>query len=1393
VGAERSVVSVGGDHDRVVGADQPSVGRAAHREPGKTTVTQRLARPVAASASAGAHGDERHPSGGRGGFVADGGAHAGASASASDDPFGFHLLGATSGAASQASPITASTELAAAAQAVIDAAALVSLSGTTRRFSDADAARLGQAVEALGDVLHRSAGKRRRDDERALRAALAAARGAADALAQFGYRNRHEVALRQRIGMVERLAAEVDDAPVQHAAAHDLRDQVERSLRQLTRAAEQVAPFAEVKHAELAAAIETTRGWRDELADADAGAARRLSLAIAGQQEILFQAAGELDQLLAGPVLPTTGHVVAAYAHAMATSTERATTAHKVLAWARTENRRQLVHLAAELIDEDAGNVAALKGSGIDARGEHTALDRRREGLDRRLLAGAKVDDLELRELLLDSRAEAFDHRMHALEIQIHQFADALAAADEGVMAWVANRFDRDIHRLPGELRSLANVPGTFRNEVRRRRARALIDLAAADGRALTRDQREHMLAARSLALDYVEGHAQDWLASSYLDDRLRFAESELKDAQVRLTAVTLASTVALTLAGNFVASAARGGMTGLTVGRGLTFARNAGAAAGLAADVAVNTIGQKVLLGDDASVATLLVLNSGGALVGHTISKQFRDLDDVERLGAKSATLWQKVGRGGQVGLMGGVELSAQMVAGAAQDYVVRRGMGERTADPGGQSAEDWLLQGAAIALGRFVGTRTRKQAEHLEHRVRDQVLAARARALSERAVTLERSGDVDAAVAMLGEYRELLDAEHAVLEVELARHADHAGTIDRATLVADIRANNRATAGLEQLDLPGIALRGGGLRPANAAGHTWEGTAAQVEQAVGIAKKLGLTVIEPEPGSGRHAEIAGRRIDILELGRDARTESGSRASDGAASRRSDQVVLQGDDTEIEIYARNVRPLPGTLDVFVHGTVDEFIVMRDGVKIVLDHRRLATYLGKADVRPRRVRLIACQSGAHPKGAAQHLANKLGIPVLAPTDLVHINQETGALTVGPDELTPTGTWIEYTPAPSERRFVPWRETAPTETRYERFKRERAAAGHDDQGGDDAGRRSKVMGSDGGDHALDAAADDGRARRRAAAAAELSTIPIAVAPGVSSGRVTYVVRSGDGHRIARLFADIEGAQVIEFKTALLVRHGGSEWYFSLDDRSPAERPGAAIGPAHAQDAARGVGGLPPPNVVSVELWGFRGVREIKKPGETRARESADWTAEERAEVAAETSEEPLLEFGHVGISFDGGKTIHALTPKPPPEVELPELKRRLKAGEVFPGRVRDDGKIFKLAEQMAEERGWNTRPVRAIVLLDPEVGAKTHERIAAQEGMEPGAPDVGEYGFPKRDGTVASDDVNNCATYPRHLGLPIPEATGSLRDYIPELERWAHADAPIDARSEEPTP
>jgi hypothetical protein len=105
---------------------------------------------------------------------------------------------------------------------------------------------------------------------------------------------------------------------------------------------------------------------------------------------------------------------------------------------------------------------------------------------------------------------------------------------------------------------------------------------------------------------------------------------------------------------------------------------------------------------------------------------------------------------------------------------------------------------------------------------------------------------------------------------------------------------------------------------------------------------------------------------------------------------------------------------------------------------------------------------------------------------------------------------------------------------------------------------------------------------------------------------------------------------------------------------------------------------------------VEIHGMRGVRKIGD------RKDDAWTDAEGVEVARVTADQPLLEFGHVGVSFAGDPAIYALTPKPPPDMPLAEVKRWLKAGEIFPGQILNDKLVFDESARRAAEQGVERR-------------------------------------------------------------------------------------------------
>ncbi len=552
--------------------------------------------------------------------------------------------------------------------------------------------------------------------------------------------------------------------------------------------------------------------------------------------------------------------------------------------------------------------------------------------------------------------------------------------------------------------------------------------------------------------------------------------------------------------------------------------------------------------------------------------------------------------------------------------------------------------------------------------------------------------------------------------------------------------------------------------------------------------------------------------------------TDDAVAVADDAA--KATAVVLEGSD-DIASYARAVPPKPGTLDVFVHGTVDEFIVIGDGgARQTLSHRSLATYIEKQGVTYERIRLISCKTGAHPKGAAQHLANKLNVIVEAPTDFLHINKLDGSMSIGPAPGVNTGRWEEFAPKQSEFRYSAAKDPAP-ETVHDRLRRrreDRVATATDPERFEtheppSASADSKALGHEttpeptrAADEVIDSADEGHRAAagesaraleaaselpRQAEALQELLEIEVEYAPRGSSPTIehdTYFVKPADGARIAELVRIVKpDLPVRAYRKGLLIGGGAEAWYFVFD-----ERAGQLGGQrAAALSAADGGFGLPASNVATAELWAMRGAREIHAPGDAAPRKSTAWTPEEEAAVSQATAQQPLLETGHASVSADAGKTAYGWSPDLPEGTSFEKAKEQLGKHEAFPGVFKDDTKAFKAGERMADGVGLNTRPVRVPELLEKEQHQAMVDRMRQLEEGSPGSRDLA-YSWPLRQPDAAgqhfaasngflAENVRNCAAFLEKLGLKLPEPSGNMKAFMAAIDEWIDPDAPIDAR------
>lgn len=110
----------------------------------------------------------------------------------------------------------------------------------------------------------------------------------------------------------------------------------------------------------------------------------------------------------------------------------------------------------------------------------------------------------------------------------------------------------------------------------------------------------------------------------------------------------------------------------------------------------------------------------------------------------------------------------------------------------------------------------------------------------------------------------------------------------------------------------------------------------------------------------------------------------AGARAAAGSSL-----LMNPSDDFVRNIAHRRDVDANGYYDVVAHGSTDSILVYHNGKNVRVSHRVLANILKhdrKYNGKP--IRLLSCSTGGDAGQFAQNLANKLGVPVKAPTDIL---------------------------------------------------------------------------------------------------------------------------------------------------------------------------------------------------------------------------------------------------------------------------------------------------------------------------------------------------------------------------------------------------------------------
>ncbi|MEZ4709787.1 MAG: hypothetical protein R3A44_21460 [Caldilineaceae bacterium] len=165
------------------------------------------------------------------------------------------------------------------------------------------------------------------------------------------------------------------------------------------------------------------------------------------------------------------------------------------------------------------------------------------------------------------------------------------------------------------------------------------------------------------------------------------------------------------------------------------------------------------------------------------------------------------------------------------------------------------------------------------------------------------------------------------------------------------------------------------------------------------------------------------------------------------------------------------------------------------------------------------------------------------------------------------------------------------------------------------------------------------------------------------------------------------------------------------------------------------------------------------------------------------IAQYADEAALIKAGHVGISFDDGKTIFGFHPAANAVKGLSsaEIIAHLRNRGSYPGQVYDDTAIFlrvhELGQQGALSRGSSNAPGVPLSVYQwrQELPIAQVDQIRNSVLQQLADPSItsSRYSFPDKGptGYFMPPGCNNCATWPSIEGVQIPESSGRLSNYI----------------------
>lgn len=565
---------------------------------------------------------------------------------------------------------------------------------------------------------------------------------------------------------------------------------------------------------------------------------------------------------------------------AAAGTAQLAETARATLVQARAAHAMLPVMLVAHASSDAGRDVGRLQsGAQGDVEGTRRAgelaedraqLASETAALQGQAMAKGAPDPALLETAALDAATLGFRARIANLRLALRSLGQAIDAADQGVIAAIANlSAETRIVLLSGRLDAASAALGGIESILDHSQPAAVnarYDAMPPDAPAREMGRQFELRETRQAQLV----RAQQQFAAVAQEHRLEGplfeqAEQAIHDMAIRkllaTVAVLLAAGVAASgiaaAAGDFAAGLAGGGRTVTTVGEATGAMRTARVVGGVTqatVDAGLNASAQTALNGDQLGSSFVENLLTNAAVRAalqplHAVIRTWGGLDE------QAYALWAQQGAHGKLALAKTATVSADLIASAATAYVVHRlATVARGQTPDEQTLASWALQGATMTLAHVINSRLDGALARLRGAGgRAGELIARMRQqqrLAQHVATVEPV-DRGLALQLLVEHQLAIESE-----IEFWRRvaadptALHATGLDAAQVEAKLAGAQAQRADTQGQVFDVLALRFAGLSQEVEGGRLWVGDTEQIANALAAIRAAHLDLgVEPPP----------------------------------------------------------------------------------------------------------------------------------------------------------------------------------------------------------------------------------------------------------------------------------------------------------------------------------------------------------------------------------------------------------------------------------------------------------------------------------------------------------------------------------------------------------------